>query len=105
MARSNMRKRRRWGRWVLLLLALVLAGAAIHFRPLGVIGSGYAAQQTCACLFIAGRELESCRRDLEPLAQKIISITPGDHEVTARALGVIRARARYQDGFGCALVE
>jgi len=89
----------------LVILAALLVWAVIHFRPLGVIGTGYAAEQTCACLFIAGRDLESCRRDLEPLAQKIISIKPGDHEVTARALGIIRARARYQEGFGCSLVE
>jgi hypothetical protein len=97
--------RKRWKRIVLLVFVAGLLATALYYRRLGVIGAGYAAEQTCSCLFVSGRELESCKRDLEPLAQKIIRVTPGDHEVTARALGVIRARARYEAGFGCSLVE
>ena len=90
---------------MLLIFFVVLVAAGVHYRHLGVIGTGYAAEQTCSCLFVSGRPLESCTHDLEPLAQKIVRITPGDHEVTARVLGVIRARARYEAGFGCSLVE
>ncbi|HZS41372.1 MAG TPA: hypothetical protein VFF06_31300 [Polyangia bacterium] len=89
----------------MLLLLLAIAWAAVHYGKLGRIGSGYAAEQTCSCLFVSGRALESCKHDLEPLAQKIVTLTPGDAEVTARVFGLMRARARYEPGFGCALVE
>ncbi len=97
--------RKRWKRIALAVFLAVLAGTALYYRRLGVIGAGYAAEQTCACLFVSNRALDSCKRDLEPLAQKIVRIFPGDREVTARVLGVIRARARYEAGFGCTLVE
>jgi hypothetical protein len=98
-------RKRKWGRIVLAVFLAGLAWAVVHYRKLGRIGSGYAAEQTCACLFISGRQLESCKHDLEPLAQKIVTLAPGDHEVTARVFGLMRARARYEPGFGCALVE
>ena len=69
-----------------------------------MLGSGYAAQQTCACLFISGRSVDSCRGDLDPLAQKLVRLAPGDKEVRASAL-FSSATARYEPGFGCMLVE
>jgi hypothetical protein len=95
----------KWRRIVLVVVLGAIAWAVVHYRKLGVIGSGYAAQQTCACLFVSGRPLESCKHDLEPLAQKIVTVTPGDQEVTARVFGLMRARARYEPRFGCSLVE
>lgn len=100
-----MKRKRLWKRLVTAALLVGLAWAAVHYGRLGRIGSGYAAQQTCACLFVSGRALESCEHDLEPLAQKLVTVTPGDGEVTARVFGIMRARARYEAGFGCTLVE
>lgn len=83
---------------------LLVAGLAYFLRvgDTGRIGTGYAAEQTCACLFISHRALESCRLDLEPLAQRLVTIEPGDGEVTARSFGVV-ATARYDQRFGCSL--
>jgi hypothetical protein len=67
------------------------------------IGAGYTAQQTCACVFISGRTLASCVADLDPLAQRLLSVRLGEEEVTARAFGMGRAVARYEAGFGCSL--
>jgi hypothetical protein len=98
-------------RIALIALALVVAGGAIAWRVLNVpemarIGSGYSAQQTCACLFISHRTLESCMTDLEPLARKMIKVRPGENEVTAFSLGrIASATARYQPGFGCQLIN
>jgi hypothetical protein len=75
----------------------------LHLTDLTHIGTGYAAQQTCACLFISGRTLESCLGDLDPLARKLVSVKPGAAEVTASSLGFVRATARYEKGFGCAI--
>jgi hypothetical protein len=92
---------------LLIVLALLVVAGAISWRVFQVselarIGAGYAAEQTCACLFISKRSLESCKGDLEPMARWLVSITPGDGEVSARSVGVATATARYHQGFGCA---
>jgi len=96
-------------KWLLIaIVAVVAVAVAIAWRlfrvsDLAQIGSGYAAEQTCACLFVSGRSLESCRADLDPLAQWLVSVRPGPREVTATCLGVATATARYEKGFGCTL--
>ena len=62
-------------KWVALGIAGVVAAGgvwawhAFHLSDLAFIGAGYAAEQTCSCLFVSHRTLESCRTDLEPLAR------------------------------------
>jgi hypothetical protein len=89
-------------------LAVVLITGFITWRSFRLsdlvhIGSGYAAQQTCACMFISRRTLASCLTDLEPLAQRLVSVHVGADEVTAGTLGLSSAVARYEPGFGCSL--
>jgi hypothetical protein len=86
-----------------LLVAGAIAWRVLHLSDLMHIGAGYVAEQTCSCLFVSGRSAESCRGDLEPLAQKLVRFTAGDGEVTARAFFISSATARYQKGFGCTL--
>lgn len=88
---------------VLVAAAVVVAWRVLRVGNLASIGSGYAAEQTCACLFIAGRTLESCMTDLDPLARKLIRVKPGTDEVTASGFGLAAATARYEKGFGCSL--
>ena len=95
-------------RLALGVVALLVVAGAVAWRVFRVplllnIGTGYAAQQTCACLFVSGRTLESCLGDLEPLARKLISIHPGADEVTASGFVLETAIARYEKGFGCSL--
>jgi hypothetical protein len=89
---------------------LVIASAAswryLRLSDLAHIGAGYAARQTCACVFISRRSADSCRTDLDPLAQRVVSVEIGPQRVTARSMGgIARATARYQPGFGCALSD
>jgi hypothetical protein len=90
---------------VAFAILLAAAGAWRRFRVSGLLaaGAGYSAQQTCACLWISGRTLESCKTDLDPLARRLISIRVGADEVTASGLGLATATAAYEKGFGCAL--
>jgi len=104
MAPIDMRKLKK-GRIVLVALLLILVGAGFYLHPFAVIGSGYGAEQTCACMYISGRTLDSCRGDLEPLAQKIVSLKAEDQKVTANVFGLIKAQARYEEGFGCSIVQ
>lgn len=96
-------------RIVLAVAALVVAVAAFaaarRLGPLGRIGSGYAAELTCACVFVSGRTLDSCRGDLDPLALKLVSLRVGGSDVRASVGGMLRARAHFSPGAGCTLVE
>ncbi len=101
---------RPWLKRTLIVIAvLVVAGAitwrALHLSELARIGAGYAAEQTCACLFVGARSMASCKSDLEPLAQKLVSIEVGVDEVTATSFGVSRATAQYHKGYGCSLKD
>lgn len=86
-------------------ILLVAAGAWKRFRVSGLLaaGAGYSAQQTCACLWVSGRKIESCKTDLDPLARRLVAIRVGVDEVTASGLGIATATATYEKGFGCSL--
>ena len=98
-------RRKRLALWGLafLVIAVVVAWRVFRVPLLLNIGTGYAAQQTCACLYISHRTLDSCLGDLEPLARKLISVRPASDEVTASGLLLVTATAHYEKGFGCAL--
>lgn len=101
---------RPWIKRTLIVIAvLVLAGAitwrALHLTEMAYIGAGYAAEQTCSCMFISARSLASCKTDLEPLAQKLVSVSVNLDEVTATAFGFSKATARYHKGLGCSLKD
>lgn len=92
---------------ILIAAGVLIVAAFVFLRVLRVpdlmhIGAGYTAEQTCACLFVSKRTLESCRGDLEPMARWFVSLVPGADSVTARST-ISRATARYQKNFGCTL--
>jgi hypothetical protein len=78
--------------------------AARHLRRLALIGVGYAAQQTCSCLFVSGRPLASCRTDLDPLAQRIVTLHPMANGVTATT-PASSATSAFDPVFGCMLTN
>ena len=90
-----------------VLAVFVFAGLVVwrklRLSELVNIGAGYAAEQTCACIFISHRPLASCTTDLEPLAQRLVSVRVGTNEVSAHTFGLGRTVARYEQGFGCTL--
>jgi hypothetical protein len=101
---------RRWVKRTLIVVALlVVAGAvawrALHLSELSHIGAGYVAQQTCSCVFVSARSVASCKTDLEPAAQSLVSLKVGADEVTASAFGISTATSQYRKGYGCALKD
>src|ERR1041385_5823531 len=88
---------------VLVLVALPVLWRKFEISKLMHIGAGYAAQQTCACLWVGGRTEQSCMTDLEPPARRFVSLRVGADEVTASMLGLSSATSRYEKGFGCSL--
>ncbi|MBX7183736.1 MAG: hypothetical protein K1Y01_01195 [Vicinamibacteria bacterium] len=105
VVKGNRRRNARLLGLLALPAILAAAGAWKGFRVSGLLaaGAGYSAQQTCACLWVSGRALESCRTDLDPLARRLISIRVGTDEVTASGFGIATATAKYEKGFGCSL--
>jgi hypothetical protein len=98
-------------KWLLLAIAgivtvaIIAAWSVFRVSELAQIGAGYAAEQTCACLFVGGRSLESCRGDLDPLTHWFVSVRLGPDQVTASSLGLAKATARYEKNFGCTLQD
>lgn len=99
-------------KWALIgsAVAVVVIGAAVWSgRGLYAearIGTTYVAKQTCSCLFIAHRSMDSCKTDYAPKDVEPLSWETGADSVKVSALGgVISAKSVYEDGFGCHPVD
>ncbi|MEZ5995717.1 MAG: hypothetical protein R3C25_08170 [Hyphomonadaceae bacterium] len=100
--------RKRWI-WASVLGIAVLALGAGAWASRGqiayaTIATGYAAKQTCSCLHVSGRALESCVADFPEDARSALTITEDGDSVRASVLfGAIRAEAEFEQGYGCRL--
>ncbi|MCZ8368623.1 MAG: hypothetical protein O9293_01435 [Porphyrobacter sp.] len=100
--------RKRWGLWVLAIIALGVGGAALAFRSeikgYGGIASAYSARVACSCRYVAGRSLEDCRKD-KLAGMEAVTLVDDDEtsSVTARFPLVAQATATYREGYGCVL--
>lgn len=96
--------RRKW-HWLALgpvLLVGIGVWSARDTFATARIGTTYVAKQTCSCLFVAGRPLDSCSTDFDPEALQSLDVVVGGSAVTASALGgLISSRAVFENGFGC----
>jgi len=95
------------GGFALLVIAVVTAWAGRDIYQTARIGTAYLAKQTCSCRFIAQRSEQSCKTDYEAGAIKPLTLEPPDSSgVTVTALGgLIKARAEFEEGFGCHVVN
>jgi hypothetical protein len=102
--------RKRWI-WIgaLVVAAAAIAGAAWAARgPVNYarIATGYAAKQTCSCVFVSGRDLDSCIADFPPEAGSNINVAVEGETVRASVLfGAIGAEAVYEDAYGCRIAN
>lgn len=70
------------------------------------IATGYAAKQTCSCLNVSGRTLDSCLADFPEDARGNIDVKVEDNVVRASVLlGAVGASAGYEEGFGCQILD
>ena len=84
-----------------LLVGIGVWGARDTFAT-ARIGTTYVAKQTCSCLFVAGRPLDSCSTDFDAESLQSLDVVTGNSAVTVSALGgLISSRAEFQNGFGC----
>lgn len=101
--------RKRWI-WTGVLVAVIVALALTAWSlrddaAYARIATGYAAKQTCSCIHVSGRPLESCIIDFPEDARGQISVSAEGDTVRASVLfGAISAEARFEEGFGCRIV-
>ncbi|ANU06693.1 hypothetical protein [Paraurantiacibacter namhicola] len=105
--RTGPKAKRTWLR-VLVVLLLVVAAAAWFWRaPItGMSGAGaaYGARIACSCKYVGGRDLDSCRADLEDSMWAVfLSEDEAKQSVTARVPLVASETATYREGQGCVL--
>ena len=102
--------RKRWF-WIggLIFAAIVLSSVVWSMRDdvaYAQIATGYAAKQTCSCLHISGRPIDSCVAEFPEEARRAITLTEDGDTVRASVLfGAVSATARYEEGYGCALID
>jgi hypothetical protein len=92
-------------RQIALVAGIVLLAGLVYGGYQGVrmarIAVTYAAEQTCSCLFVSGRDRDSCRGDLGSGIARFLAFGIAETAVTASMLGVFSARAEFEEGFGC----
>lgn len=90
-------------------LLLLAGGAAYALRDdiaYAQVATGYAAKQTCSCVHVSGRSLDSCLGDFPEDARNQITVAPQGSRMRASVLfGVIHAEAEFEDGYGCRVLE
>ncbi|HZU63056.1 MAG TPA: hypothetical protein VFF98_05185 [Novosphingobium sp.] len=106
---AALRRRVPWGMRFGLGLAvagLLLAGGWLLPGLLAKVplATAYSARVACACRYVAGRDLASCRQDLEA-GTELVRLTEdaASHTITARMLLFWAAHATYTPGPGCVL--
>ena len=95
---------------IIVIILAVLAGGVWQFWGKGLaadaqIGSAFAAKHVCSCLHVAEQDMDFCLSDF---VQDVgpLTITNDGNTTTAKApLGLGSAKARYEPGVGCALVQ
>lgn len=107
-ARAITRPRRRWGLWLLAIIALVVGAAAFAFRSeingYGSVSAAYSARVACSCRYVAGRPLDDCAKD-KLAGMEAVTLVEDDEtkSVTARFPLVASATATWRRGYGCVL--
>jgi hypothetical protein len=91
---------------IALVVLVAIVGAAIYFGrdtwTTARLGTVYVAKQTCSCLFVAGRPMDSCRTDYDPAAIKPLTVEKLENGVKVTALGgIVSAQAQFEQGYGC----
>jgi hypothetical protein len=89
-----------------IAVVLVIIGGVLFFGrdtwATAKIGTVYVAKQTCSCLFVAGRTMDSCRTDYDPTAIEPLTVEKLEDGVKVSALGgIVSAQSRFEPGFGC----
>ena len=94
---------RKWQLIVAGVMVLIAVGVYVGREQVALarIGTAFAAKQTCSCLFVSGRSLNSCRRDYNPDVARWFTWRVGERSVTVSVLGIFSSTSVFESGFGC----
>lgn len=102
----------KWVKGILatLLILTVIAGVVWQFWLKDQvdflhIAAAYGAKQTCSCVFVAERSLDSCLTDFTYDVSAFTFNVGETHAEASLFDGRISARAEHTPGLGCALVN
>lgn len=91
-----------------LVSFLVVIGALVWFffgtaiTGFSKAGTGYAARTTCSCLYVAQREMDSCKSDLTAGMSLIwLNDDAENQSVSASVPLIASTTASYLEGYGC----
>lgn len=93
---------------LVVLVALLVGGAAWYLGPIAPIATGYAAKTACSAVFVSDRSLEDGLGDLPPNPLVPLLRTERDDSegsVRTSLLGLWGSTAYVSDGLGCTLAE
>jgi hypothetical protein len=87
------------------LTAIVVTSSAWALRgqvAYARIATAYAAKQTCSCVHVSGRSLESCVADFPEDAREAVTVVEvGDRMRASVLFGAISAEAVVDGEYGC----
>lgn len=96
---------------IVIVLAALAAGAwqiwGKDIKAQAEMGAAFGAKHVCSCLHIAERPMDICKKDFVA-AEDFEGFTfedDGSITTVAAPMGLGTAKARFQPGMGCALVE
>ncbi len=90
---------------IAVVLFIALAWFAYNYRGIkgqAELAAAYGAHITCSCRYIAGRELNNCKRDFEP-GMDMLAVTddPENKRITASIPFLAKAIAERRGAYGC----
>lgn len=94
---------------LLVVISVVGITAYVLVAEIAPIGAGYKAKMLCSYLFVRGQDLNDVLdNDLEPLNPLLrmvgVSVDDQNKSVTAKAFGMIKRRALFNECLGCTLL-
>ena len=91
---------------LLILILLIILGAAWYLYPTLKLGAGFAAKMACSCHYLQGRTLEDIKaKDLNFSILPMIALDHNEENKTVKAtfFGAISQQATFVKGHGCIL--
>jgi hypothetical protein len=92
----------------ILLGIVIVGGIAIYFLGRDQIegmqiGTAYAAQTLCSCVFVTEREPEACKSEQVGGAGQIPQSVDYDKQIAKAEILILKSTSKFEEGKGCTL--
>jgi len=108
MTTTNSQPKHSRAKIIALGLGILLIAALIYLWPVmkaySQTGAAYSARVVCSCRFIGNRDLEDCKKDLEPGMEIVwLSEAEDTQRIDTHVPLLAKDSATFRPGFGCVL--